>query len=407
LTKNIVHFSTSDLGGGSARSAYRIHRNLLKIGFNSKMLVKVKLSSDSDVQEINNAWWLKKIDSTLEKILSTLGFQYLCYPSNFFIFFNKWYKDADIIILYNTHGGYFSHILLRFFKKKKIFWRLSDMWPITGHCTYSYNCSRWREDECRNCPDLSIYPSLKWDSAHLNYLIKKNVLKNTDITFIAPSSWTFDLIEKSPISQHLKKSLIPNGIDQSIFYKRNKLEIEKKLKIHTSKIIITFASVDLNDARKGSIYLYNALSDLDLTEKIAIVLFGRGDSAEKFKNLGYEVYDQGFLDIDEKIADIFSITDIYIHLAIAENLPNTIIESMMCGAPTLAFNVGGVGDVVKHNETGILCEVENVAELKRSLNLIVNDKEELQRLSNNALIFIQKFSQENEVNKLIKLLEEG
>lgn len=45
----ILHLNTSDISGGAARAAYRIHKGLQGIGMDSKMLVQTKLSDDKTV----------------------------------------------------------------------------------------------------------------------------------------------------------------------------------------------------------------------------------------------------------------------------------------------------------------------------------------------------------------------
>mgnify|MGYP001366938930 CR=1 FL=1 len=45
----ILHVNYSDINGGAARAAYRLHRSLLEQGVDSQMLVQDKIGDDSTV----------------------------------------------------------------------------------------------------------------------------------------------------------------------------------------------------------------------------------------------------------------------------------------------------------------------------------------------------------------------
>ena len=50
---NILHLSTSDIGGGAARAAYRLHSGLGLLGHESRMLVLKKQGDDKSVTKLN------------------------------------------------------------------------------------------------------------------------------------------------------------------------------------------------------------------------------------------------------------------------------------------------------------------------------------------------------------------
>lgn len=54
---NVVHLSFSDLKGGGARSACRLHRALLSRGMSSRMVVQEKLFVDPSVEEVELSGW--------------------------------------------------------------------------------------------------------------------------------------------------------------------------------------------------------------------------------------------------------------------------------------------------------------------------------------------------------------
>jgi len=59
----VLHLSTTDIEGGAARSAYRVHQGLANLSVDSRMLVRAKFGKDKGVTTQNN--WLTKIGPTL------------------------------------------------------------------------------------------------------------------------------------------------------------------------------------------------------------------------------------------------------------------------------------------------------------------------------------------------------
>lgn len=64
----ILHISTSDIQGGAAKAAYRLHKNLKASNIiNSKMIVAKKSSKDSNIIEVKKGFFLTHFLSRLEK----------------------------------------------------------------------------------------------------------------------------------------------------------------------------------------------------------------------------------------------------------------------------------------------------------------------------------------------------
>jgi glycosyltransferase involved in cell wall biosynthesis len=63
---------------------------------------------------------------------------------------------------------------------------------------------------------------------------------------------------------------------------------------------------------------------------------------------------------------------------------------MACGKPAIASCIGGVPEIVRNGETGILVEPGNVSKLAEALYTVLKDEELKQQMSGKALSFVQK-----------------
>ena len=106
MTLSVVHFSTADGEGGSARSAHRIHSHLRRRGHRSRMLVRYRVLEDADVDTVSGGRWLGLADRVAEGVTRRVGLQYQFVPSSTRVLRHPWLREPDIIQLYNTHGGY-------------------------------------------------------------------------------------------------------------------------------------------------------------------------------------------------------------------------------------------------------------------------------------------------------------
>jgi len=344
VAANVLHISASDADGGSARSAYRIHDGLRGLGRRSRMLVGQRRTADPDVRLLKrNAGW-RAADRACAAVTDRLDLQYVLYPSSFGVALDPWFREADVVQLYNTHGSYFSHSALPLLTRRKpLVWRLSDMWAFTGHTAYSYECERWRTG-CGSCPHLDVYPRLHHDRTALLWRWKRTVYSRSRIVVVAPSRWLLGLARESPLLGRFPMHLIPNGVELDVYVPRSRGEARRALGLDPDRKTVLFATPDLDDPRKGGALLARILAGVGT--EVQVVAAGGGPAPEGARSLGR-------LD-DERLALAYAAADVFVLPTLAENLPNTALESIACGTPVAAFAVGGVADAVRDGETGRL-----------------------------------------------------
>jgi glycosyltransferase involved in cell wall biosynthesis len=403
---NIVHFSTSDSEGGSARSARRIHETLRRLGHVSHMLVGTKASHDPDAATVHGGGMGRILDRVADEASDRLGLQYLWYPSGHRLLAHPWVRDAAIVQLYNTHGGYLSHRLIpALARRAPVVWRLSDMWAMTGHCAYADACGRWSTG-CGHCPDLARYPAIPIDTSALLWRIKRRAYATARPTIVAPSRWLEGLARQSPIFGGCVIERIATGVDISVYHPVDKTAARAVLGLPPDRKLLLFSahSVD-DDERKGRAAAIAALNQVTPREGLAIVLLGAGGASWEGE-LAHPIIRLGFLRDERLIAAAYAATDLAIVPSAVENLPNSILEAMACGTPTAAFDTGGIGDAVRHRQTGWLAPQGDAARLARGIEYLVDDDAERGRLSRAGVaLILSDFTAERESAALLALYQ--
>ena len=72
-----------------------------------------------------------------------------------------------------------------------------------------------------------------------------------------------------------------------------------------------------------------------------------------------------------------------------ESLPTIVKEAFYLNVPVIATNVGGIPELIKDNETGILVPSENPDKLADAVNKLLSDKQKAERLANNGNKFVK------------------
>lgn len=379
----VVHLSIADDVGGAARSAYKIHRGLRDLGVESRMLVGWKFTSDTDVRGFRGLPW-RIVDRSFRELGEVTGFQYAFMPSSWAFLAHPWLRWADLVQVYNLHGGYFSYPAIAPLSRwKKVVWRLSDMWAFTGHCAYSYECERWRTG-CGSCPHLTEYPGLRRDRTAENWRIKRWLYSRARIHLVAPSRWIGSLAAQSPLLGRFPATWIPNGVDTARYRPRDPLDARRTLGLPVEGRIVLFGSTE---ARKGGALLAKALELVPPPAGTTVVTVGKDASGSSAALRGIHL---GPIRDEEKMATVYAAADVFVQAALAENLPNTVLESFGCGTPVVAFDVGGVADAVRHMETGYLARAADAAALGRGVTTVLGDDELRERLGRRARDVVER-----------------
>jgi glycosyltransferase involved in cell wall biosynthesis len=393
---NVLHISESDAVGGAARTAYKVHRGLEKEGHVSRMLVGRKVTQDPHIRRIkrNDVW--RAVDRAAGTATDAIGLQYAYRPSSFAVARDPWFRDSDLIQLHNLHGSYFGFTALpHLTRRRPTVWLLQDQWAMTGHVAYSLDCERWKHG-CGTCPYLDEYPRLRHDTTALLWRLKRRVYQRSALTLIVPSHWMLELVEGSPLLSRFPVRRIPHGVDIDVFRPMPKEEARARLDLPLDRPVVLFAASHLNERRKGLDLLEQALALMDEPPLLALAGEGAPPKSVESRSLG-SIAD------DALLAQAYAAADAVAVPTIADALTQTAIESIACGTPCVAFDRGGVTDVVTHMKTGYQARFGDVADLARGLQTLLEGDGFGPRCRATAEA---EFSVELQVRRYLELYEE-
>lgn len=407
----IVHISTYDNSGGAARAAFRLHVGLKAAGHESRMLVGYKVETSSDIDSImmDRPPWKRMMRRAVRMLDTRVSLQYLFLPWAGEFLGHPAVQCANVINLHNAHGGYFPHrILPKLSRVAPVVWTLHDMWALTGHCAYSYDCERWKTG-CRRCPYLSESPHLTIDTTVLHWRIKNWIYSRSNLTIVTPSCWLADLVRQSPLLGSFKVHHIPYGLDTSVFKPIPRPVARQALALPVAARVVLFAAPSLAKRRKGVAYLLKALWRLEQAgmDNTLLLVVGAGSALPEGSDIRYPVRHLGVIANDHLLALCYSAADVFILPTLADNLPNVILESMACGTPTVSFKVGGVLEPVRHMETGYLAVYKDAADLAKGIETLLNDSQLRAKMSRRCReIAEQEYSLNLYTKRYVQLYQE-
>lgn len=374
----ISSINTFEQGGGAAKIANDI---LQKSSYKRDITFFVNKKSTNCIQVVEIEKFRQfKFQLFLDELERIGGWLDISKIAPLKLFKNQFFRQSKVVHLHNLHGYYFSYaILISLFRSKKVIWTLHDEQVLTGHCTCTLNCDFWKSG-CGNCPNLNTYPAIKVDNTKNLLALKTNVLRRLQPTIVCPSKWLANRFKIAfPFVRDVR--VIPNGIDTDIFIPQEKQKIRKKLKLAVDSFLLLFAAeLSTSNPFKGG-ELINALMADGLEDNTYLITIG----GETIKTSSYHI-PFGYIDDEVKMAELYSAADLMIYPTLADNLPLVVLEAMSSGLPVLSSTIGGISEIIKHNENGYLIESsqDKIAFKNSIINFKHSSIEERERISKNA-----------------------
>lgn len=296
-------------------------------------------------------------------------------PINAELVTSKINKIYDFAIILFWQGMLTTYSIEKIYNKIKapLFIMAVDMFPFTGGCFYFWDCRRFINSACGNCPGLD--PTVENDATRKNFLYKQQVYKNIQCIFLG-NKWMKSYIERTPIISDKPVRELPLVINEKIFKIRDRISVAKdfNIKIEDDQFIIFAGAPSLNEQRKGFIYLVQAINFFTKTlsrhKRSKIKLLVAGNTLEDIQSyFNIKVHKLGFLNY-EMLAKAYSLANVYLSPSIEDAGPSMVNQSIMSGTPVVAFNIGVAQEIVITGKTGYQAKNRDAKDFAEGIRFI-------------------------------------
>jgi len=248
-------------------------------------------------------------------------------------------------------------------------------------------------------------------------------LHGTDITLVGLEPSFLPLvkfsIEKSDgvtaVSRFLKEKtitnysceteiqVIPNFVDTDLFKPHENGEFRNAIAPHGEKLLVHTSNFRTVKRVPDTIRVFEKVQK-EIPSKL--ILVGDGPDRSECERIcrQLELCDKvKFLGKQDGLVEILSSSDLFLIPSQSESFGLAALEAMACGLPVISSSVGGLPELVKHNETGFIAEIGDVDRMaKYALELLTNEKKYKLFSENSRQRAVNKFDK----SKVVPLYEE-
>jgi glycosyltransferase involved in cell wall biosynthesis len=216
----------------------------------------------------------------------------------------------------------------------------------------------------------------------LYYKLDRWALRRMDhVVVVSPD--LDDVARRAGVSAH-RIAQIDNAIDTSCYRRSQSVASAKKLhELDERRICI--GAVGRLEAEKGFENLITAVRDLTAQgAELQCLLIGEGSLRPRLQETIDAFGLQGIVKLlghRRDVLDLYQAMDIFVLSSLREGLPNVVLEALACEVPVVATRIAGVPQLISDGENGLLVSPDNVGELRRGIQRLVEDAALRRRLA--------------------------
>ena len=407
---NIIHLNHSDVLGGAARAAYRIHRALRRHQLDSLMAVDSKFSDDWSVQGPRG-----RFDKALARLRPVVGAASVSFlKTNNAIL----HSPALLPSRWPMRLANLKHVILHLHwicgemlsipeigrLPRPVVWTLHDMWAFCGAEHYTEDF-RWRDGYVRS--NRPAYES----GLDLNRWVweRKQKYWKRPFYIVTPSHWLGQCVRESALMRGWPVTVIPNALNTDVWAPVERSLARRLLGLPQDEPLVLFGAMGGGQHRiKGFDLLRASLAHLrDQRRDLCLLVFGQSAPRES-EGLGFPVHYLGHLHDDLSLRVLYSAADVMVVPSRQEAFGQTASEAHACGTPVIAFDTCGLPDIVSHMETGYLARPFDTEDLAAGIEWVLADYSRQEELSRNARdMAVERFSDAVVVPQYLAIYEKA
>lgn len=275
-------------------------------------------------------------------------------------------EEPDIVQLHWIGGNSFNLSSLQSIRAP-IVWRLSDQWPFCGIQHLE--------------PDRRAYamppPNGRW--LHRSSDFSERVRLNKWLTYqrlaqlvlVCPSRWLMDETRHSALLGDRPIELIPTSCDTELFSPKDRNVCREALGISQESFVVLVGATSMRTKWKGLDLFIQAMAEfgnsLPVATPVEIVTFGQDAFDAPALNGVVRVTHLGPVRERRLMSILYNAVDLFAAPSRMENLANTVLESLACGTPVVAFAIGGMPDMIEHRVNGYLASPFDIMDFAQGI----------------------------------------
>lgn len=276
----------------------------------------------------------------------------------------------DVVHVHNLHGADLPATLpAELSRRVPVVWTLHDMWAFTGTCAYSMDCRKFESACDADCGMADQYPVSEPSGVSAQFRKRRQALsRSCRIAFATPSHWLAGEAQRGMLAGHDVR-VIRNCVELDCYKPIDRDAAKRALDLPLGRPVLVSAATP-GDPRKGAGVLYEALARLSRPNTILLQLGGSmpehtpGDWDHRVLS---DVHDPRLMRL------AYSAAVAHVLPTLADNLPNTLLEAAACGVPSIASDVGGVGEAVVDGQTGWLVTPDDPDALAQRIGTVIDE----------------------------------
>jgi glycosyltransferase involved in cell wall biosynthesis len=409
----VLHISALDGQTGAGIAAARIHEGLRARGVKSLFCVaypsaglegaftpKVTIPARVGriVSRAANDWIVRRHLRSCDYVLSTgfVGFDVHKIVDR---------ERPDILQLHWIGGNSFRLGSL-FGIRVPVVWRLSDMWPFCGLEHLQPDARKYvalpREATTWRHPHLDL-------SEHVRRRKRAIYRSIRELRLVCPSRWLASEAKRSALLGGREIELIPTSCDTGLFSPKAQSACREVLGLSPDKFVVLVGATSMGTRWKGLDLLVEAMTKIvrkpsdRSSAGIQILTFGKDPfAALNLSGLASIVHMDQVRD-RRLMPIIYNSADVFVAPSRMENLANTVLESLSCGTPVVAFDIGGMPDMIDHLINGFLVSPFDTSNLAEGIQWAIDQRgnEKIREAARNKVL--REFSLEGEIDRYVNL----
>ncbi|URR34930.1 glycosyltransferase family 4 protein [Thermosynechococcus sp. HN-54] len=372
-----AHLNTYADHGGAAKAALRICQSLRDMGCDASIVAICSRLNESYILSQKSIFTsikytlFNKLSKVFIKLSNFRTENKILHSPNLFSYYSATFLELLLPDLIHLHWIAANLLSIEEVSKLRqpIVWTLHDMWAFCGAEHYTEDL-RWKDGYyAHNRPAYEKgfdFNRWTWERKRKHW--------QKPIHIVAPSRWLGECVEQSALMRSWPVSVIPNPINIEQWHPYDKDQVRQELGLPLDTSVVLFGAMGGGkDPRKGFDLLKEALGYLKgKGQPLQLVVFGKAQPRKK-QHLVFPVKYTGHITDENYLCKFYSAADVMIVPSRQDNLPNTAIEAIACGTPVVAFNVGGLPDIVTHKHSGYLAQPFDPQDLAHGIQWVLED----------------------------------